>query len=188
MRTFVAFPLDPRLHPIVSRVQDSLRRADAPVRWVAPTNLHLTLKFLGEVTEEAAALFAEQFRSNVSSYGFLRLEWEGVGRFPSGGTPRVVWIGCRGDLSKLEGVARAADRGAEQIGVPPERRRFSPHLTIGRVKSPRNKSALLQVLENQAQVPIGLQVVKEIFLYQSTLTPDGPIYDVVESFPLRSKL
>ena len=97
-----------------------------------------------------------------------------------------MWIGCEGDVPKLVGLAGAVERASLEVGAPKADYPFSPHLTIGRVKSPRNARSLQNALEARWDDEIGPQRVEKIALYRSTLTPEGPIYEEVGSFRLGS--
>ncbi len=182
MRAFVAIPIDEALRLRIGETRKALERADADVRWVAHENLHLTLKFLGEIDEAQAATLRGRLRTEASRFPALDLDLAGVGRFPPGGPPRIVWVGCRGDAPKLVGLAGAVERAALEIGVPKEDRPFSAHLTIGRVKSPRNRQRLGNALEARCDDVIGRQRADSFTLYRSTPMPAGPIYDAVEIF------
>lgn len=182
MRAFVAIPIDDPLRVRIGETQRALQRADADVKWVAHENLHLTLKFLGEIDEARAATLRERLRAEASRFPALELDLGGVGRFPPGGPPRIVWIGVRGDAPKLVGLAGAVERAALEVGVPKEDRPFSAHLTIGRVKSPRNQKSLLNALEARHDDVIGRQRADSFVLFRSTLMPTGPIYDEIEGF------
>ena len=156
---------------------------DADIRWVPAENLHLTLKFLGEITVSDLKPLSELLQRDISGFGSLGLRLEGLGRFPEKGRMRVVWVGCQGDLSRLTSLAQRVERAALQIDVPRDSRPFSPHLTIGRVRSAHNQDALLQVINERGAVYGSLEV-DTICLYQSTLTPAGPRYDILKKFPL----
>ncbi len=184
MRAFVGIPVGEATRDVLVRVQEALRRADADVRWVRPEGIHLTLKFLGEIDEEQAGRLGDLLSAEVARWPRMSLEVAGIGAFPERGEPRVVWAGCRGDLSKLAGLAQAVERAADQVGVPRERLPFVAHLTIGRVKSGRNAKRLRAAIENQREVPLGREEVARFVLYRSTLTPDGPIYEELAAFPL----
>jgi len=97
----------------------------------------------------------------------------------------VVWAGCSGDAAKLAGLAQAVERAAERIGVPRENRPFVAHLTIGRVKSPRNAKRLLQAIENQKEAFLGKDAAAGFTLFRSTLAPEGSIYEALAEFPLK---
>ena len=186
MRCFIAVPVCGPVRKAVARVQEALRRADADVKWVAEENLHLTLKFLGEIAEESAEELRGLLAAEAPRWPKLALTYAGIGRFPERGAPRVVWAGCAGDVDRLAGLAGAAERAAERIGIPRERRPFVAHLTIGRVRSPRNAKRLESALENQREVPLGRDEVAAFSLIRSTLTPRGAVYEPLASFPLGS--
>ncbi len=184
MRCFVAVKAGEAVRRKLAEVQAALRRADADVRWVDEENLHLTLKFLGEIEEEEAGRLAGLLKEESARWPRMELEYAGVGNFPEHGAPRIVWAGCTGDVARLAGLAGAVERAAEKIGVPREGRPFVAHLTLGRVKSARNAKRLLAAIEAQRRVPVGKDAVAEFVLFRSTLTPEGPVYEPVEAFPL----
>jgi 2'-5' RNA ligase len=184
MRCFVAIALPPPVRKLLVQVQDALRRADADVKWVEEQNLHLSLKFLGDLDDEALSRLKGILSAEAPRWPAMELTYAGVGTFPEQGDPRVVWAGCGGDLEKLAGLAAAIERAAEQAGVPREHKPFVAHLTIGRVKSARNVKRLQASIANQRQVPLGKDGMKEFVLYRSTLTNKGPIYESIASFPL----
>ncbi len=184
VRCFVAVPVAEPVRRMIVRVQEALRRADADVRWVVEGTLHLTLKFCGDLDEDQVARLGELLAVEAGRWRPMALEYAGVGTFPDRGAPRVVWAGATGDVERLTGLAVAVERHAREVGVEPERFPFVPHLTIGRVKSGRNIKRLRSAIEPQRQVPLGRDEIRSFELMRSTLTPDGPIYDVVRSFDL----
>ena len=186
MRCFVAIALPAPVKTLLVRVQETLRRADADVKWVEEENLHLSLKFLGELDEEALARLKGILSVEALRWPAMSLSYSGTGTFPERGEPRVVWAGCGGDLSTLAALAGAVERAAEQVGVPRERKPFIAHLTIGRVRSGRNAKRLQSAIAAQREVPLGRDDVKEFVLYRSTLTQQGPIYESIAAFPLAS--
>jgi 2'-5' RNA ligase len=187
MRCFVGVAIPPSVRTLLLQVQEALRRADADLKWVEPENLHLSLKFLGEVSDEAISRLKGILSVEALRWPAMSLTYAGVGAFPDHGAPKVVWAGCGGDLERLAGLAAAVERSAEQVGVPREHRPFVAHLTIGRVRSGRNLKRLQSAIENQRDVPLGKDDVNEFVLYQSTLTDKGPIYAPLASFPLSAR-
>jgi len=185
MRCFVAVALPPAVKTLLVRVQEELRRADGHVKWVEEENLHLSLKFLGDLDEDAVAKLKGSLSIESLQWPRMELTYEGIGTFPERGVPRVIWAGCSGDLPKLAALAGAIERCAEQVGVARERHPFAAHLTLGRVKSDRNVKRLLAAIDHQRRVPLGKDDVKEFVLYKSTLTDKAPIYEVIATFPLK---
>jgi len=184
MRCFVAVPVADAVRDLLVRVQETLRRADAAVKWVERENLHLTLKFLGELDEGRVDALKGLLAAEAARWRPMTLRYAGIGTFPEGGVPRVVWAGATGDVERLAGLASAVERHAEAVGVPRERHPFVAHLTIGRVKSDRNVKRLLAAIEPQRQVPLGRDGIASFTLLRSTLGSAGPVYDALETFPL----
>jgi 2'-5' RNA ligase len=184
MRCFVAVKVADSVRDLIVRVQDSLRRADAHVKWVERENLHLTLKFLGDLADDQVASIRRLLAEEATRWRPMALQYAGIGAFPERGSPRVVWAGAVGDIDRLAGLTAAVERHAEAVGVPRERHPFVAHLTIGRVKSDRHLKRLQAALEPQRQVPLGKDAVDCFTLFQSTLTPDGPVYEVLETYTL----
>jgi 2'-5' RNA ligase len=184
MRCFVAVKVGEAVRDLLVRVQETLRRADAHVKWVERENLHLTLKFLGDLDDGQVATLKGLLASEAARWRKMSLEYAGIGTFPERGAPRVVWAGATGDVDRLTGLATAVERHAESVGVPRERHPFVAHLTIGRVKSDRNVKRLIAAIEPQRQVPLGRDEIASFELLQSTLTPQGPVYEVLQSFAL----
>lgn len=186
MRCFVAVALPPPVRTLLVQVQDALRRAEGDLKWVEEQNLHLSLKFLGDLDEEALSKLKDLLSLEALRWPAMALTYAGVGVFPDHGDPKVVWAGCGGDVESLAALASAIERAAELVGVPRERKPFVAHLTIGRVKSGRNVKRLQSAIANQREVPLGKDLVKKFVLYRSTLTNQGPIYESIADFPLRS--
>lgn len=185
MRCFVALLLPPSVRRLLVQVQDALRRADAHVKWVEEENLHLSLKFLGDLEEDAVSTLKGSLSVEALRWPRMALTYGGIGTFPERGVPRVVWAGCSGDLETLAGLAAAIERAAALVGVARENHPFVAHLTLGRVKSDRNARRLMSAIENQRRVPLGSDEVREFVLVRSTLTDKGPVYETVAAFPLK---
>lgn len=184
MRCFVAVPVGEGIRRRVGELQGTLRRVGADVKWVEEENLHLTLKFLGEMEEAALERLRGLLSAEASRWGPLAVEYSGTGVFPGEDRPRVVWVGVRGDVEKLAGLAAAVERAAAQVGVPREGRPFVAHLTVGRVRSPRHVPRLAEALRRCRESVFGRDEIREFLLFRSTLTPSGPVYEPLGRFPL----
>ena len=174
MRTFVAVEAAGEIREALGRVQEKLARTGAKVKWTKPGNLHLTLKFLGEIGDGQADSMRIHLREVARQQTPFEIEFAGVGTFP-----RVVWAGCRGQLDRMISLAKAAESCAERIGIPSESRPFRAHLTIGRTKG--------RVRIPEIETSFGKQAVDEFVLMRSERTPQGPIYTPVEVFRLAAK-
>jgi len=184
IRAFVAVNLDPGLKESVAVVQERLKAARADVGWVKPENLHLTLKFLGQVADASVQAIAEAIESAASGYGAFRLAFAGVGAFPQPRSARVVWVGIREGGEGLVGLQARLAAELQPLGFPPETRPFAPHLTLGRVRGPGRREQLAQVLTSLPAEPLGEMVLDRIELMKSDLRPDGARYSILRSFPL----
>ena len=149
MRTFIALKLSDEIKEEFSRLEEKLKTAEADVKWVKPHNIHLTLKFLGDVEESKIGQIKNQLR--------------------------VLWVGLDRGSSEAEKIAKSIEDNLEKIGFPKEERPFSAHFTFGRVKSGKNKNKLKELISSLEVRPKSC-AIKHITLFQSTLTPKGPIY------------
>lgn len=187
LRLFVAVDLPDAARAAVAAEMAALAEVGADVRWVRPEQLHVTLKFVGDTPPEDVDPLREALR-DVPTAGALRLSVRGLGRFPAAGrgAPRVFWAGFDGDVDGLVTLARAVEDACAECGVERERRSFTPHLTLGRVRSGRNLRALEAVVEERgasfaAEVP---GYVDAFRLYRSELRPTGALHTVLEEYPL----
>src|SRR5262245_52924158 len=171
MRAFFGIPVEEPLRAALADVQRDLRTAGADVTWVAPESLHLTLKFLGEVSDG--------IRFDLPAFRAPALELAGIGEFNG----RVAWAGCRGELDGLRDVARRLEDAAERVGVPREDRKFEPHVTIGRIRSRRNLAALRSSMDRWKAHVFGAWPVPRIVLFRGDTSPRGSVYKVVAEYP-----
>lgn len=190
MRLFVAVDLDPERHEAIVRAMAGLRRAaradawDRSVRWVPPHNLHLTIRFIGELDEAAGARVGMALAAPLGVPPF-DVVFEGAGVFPPRGAPRVLWIGVERGGEGLTRVFDVVESRLRRVGLAPETRPFSPHLTIARFRDrERPDGRRLDDAITSVRVGAGPQPVHSITLYQSRLTPAGPQYSALVSTPL----
>lgn len=182
-RTFVAVEVAARVREAVRAVQDRLRSAGADLRWVRPENLHLTLRFLGEITAGQVEEVKAATREAATGQRPFALTLEGLGAFPSAARPQVVWIGVGAGRADLERLAASLTRALAGRGFDPGER-FSAHLTIGRARS-RSDRELAAALAKVDEVSAGAQPVSEVVVVASRLGPGGPAYTALDRAPLR---
>lgn len=185
MRTFIAIELSEEIKKSVGELMERLKTTNARVKWVEPKNLHITLKFLGEVPEreiENLTLLTTDALKGKSSF---RSKFEGTGTFPEGKNPRVVWIGTTEGAEEQKDLALSVERSLCTAGYRKEEREFKAHITIGRVKEKKNLDALLKVLDEVKDQKFGDIIVDHINIMKSTLNPKGPIYEVLKRIPLK---
>ncbi|MCS7275292.1 MAG: RNA 2',3'-cyclic phosphodiesterase [Candidatus Bipolaricaulota bacterium] len=184
MRLFFCLELLPSVRESLYAIGDPLRRLEARVAWVRAENLHVTMRFLGEVEpkrlEPLRAVGAE-CAQRVSRF---ELRFDRLGVFPNWGRPRVIWVGCRSAPEEIFCLQRELETALQKLGFAPEER-FTPHVTLGRVK---DESALaLKRLAEYAQKIESFEYCAEISsltLMESRLTPQGAIYTPVSHFAL----
>jgi 2'-5' RNA ligase len=184
VRLFFAANVTPEIRERLALVQRPLVATGADVKWVEIENLHVTMKFLGEVPEDKVpAIVAQADQAAKEAKAFV-MSLGGLGAFPTQRAPRVVWVGLTHGLDELRVLARGLEAGLEKLGFKPEGRPFSAHVTLGRVRSPRGRDALAQALQAGRECEIGTLNVEKFALMQSVLGRGGPQYSVVQEFRL----
>jgi len=178
VRSFIA--VDVADGVILKRITDcqaELTRTGADLKPVEPENIHATLRFLGEVQVP----LLDQVKSELAQVAFqsFLVELRGVGAFPNPRRPNVVWIGITKGGEELQGIFSSLEPRLRGLGFAADRKGFSPHITIGRVKSGRNREALYSAIVGMSDVEFGSMTVESIRLKKSTLTPKGPIYSTI---------
>ena len=141
IRCFLAIDLPEDLRPGLALVQGELKKSQADVRWVPPGNIHITLKFFGNVTDAEVPAIIAAAREVAAEQAPLTLKVTGAGAFPNVRSPRVVWLGLGGDMLPLSQFFYRLEKAFAALDYPPEGRAFNPHLTLGRVRSPRGPGA-----------------------------------------------
>jgi 2'-5' RNA ligase len=183
MRLFVALVLPVSHREALAFACEEGKRGG--VRWVAARNVHLTLKFLGEVEEDKAEALKTALGAVAAASPPVTLSLAGRGCFPNARAPRVVWLGVGAGAAEVTALAEAVDEATSALGFEREKRRFKPHLTIGRLKKPKAGARVvagkLEALRGFATPPA---VAPALTLVKSTLTPAGSIYDELARFEL----
>ncbi len=176
IRSFLAIKLPSAIAKGIERVQHDLKQSHADVRWVEPSRIHFTLKFFGNIDEEACDEIMGAVGKAVSEVNPFSLAVKGLGAFPMRENPRVVWLGVEDGGGVVKPLQRAIEDCLQEIGYPGEGREFKPHLTLGRVRSGKGKSELLKRIEDLLHINLGEFRVERLVLFKSDLRPTGPIY------------
>jgi 2''-5'' RNA ligase len=177
MRAFIALELSSEIKKSLAQIQSHLKYSGADVKWVEKDNIHLTLKFLGEITEEKCANVVSILDEVGMGTKPFNISIKDIGAFPTMDHPRVIWAGLGDGAAESKILAKKIDEALSKAGFPEETRPFAPHLTIGRVRSPKNNEALKQKLAtNNLQLTTKLQYISSIVLFQSKLSQKGPTY------------
>lgn len=184
IRSFIAIELSEETRKGLSEVQEHLKQSRAGVRWVKPSSIHLTLKFLGDIhpaqVDDIAAATAQLVRDEPP----LTLCAAGLGAFPNRRKPRVIWVGLRGEVERLARIQAGLEKALEPLGFTREGRGFRPHLTIGRVKDRRRLQSLSEAMSAFELPKFNSFDADEIILYKSDLRPTGAIYTKLHRIPL----
>jgi 2'-5' RNA ligase len=191
IRAFVGCTLDDEA---MARVVVAARRARSladeagwRATWVAPENLHVTVKFLGDVDDTVAASIGDAVASVAVKHDTVRLALDGVSAFPHGRPPRVLYLATRTIEGDLSAIARDVDDAVAAFEVPRDERPFRGHLTLARLKFVPRRDGLEPVAAKLAPMLTGEARIDALTLYRSELLPNGPRYHVLGRYPLRPR-
>lgn len=192
IRAFIAIELPEELRRQLSAVGQQIQAqagetARRAVRWVPAVNMHLTLKFLGEVSQANLNVLSGMLEAEAARHAPFKFTVGGLGAFPNPRRPRVVWVGSEvpPDLPQIQ---HAIDLETQRLGYPGEDRPYSPHLTLGRVNQNAQPDAVAQLARALSEVKVGqlgVVTVDAVHLFQSDLRPTGSIYTSLYRFPLK---
>ena len=186
MRCFVAIELPQTVHDNLARLQERLGSLGRAVRWTRVEQIHLTVKFLGDVPDERVPAVCEAAVAVAQCFGPFELEVRGAGCFPPGGAARIVWAGITGPPPALIECQQACEQAYAKLGFKPEGRKYHAHLTIGRVRDAGASRAIRAAVEREASFLAGAFAAGELVVFQSVLRPAGPTYTVISRAPLAS--
>jgi len=185
MRVFIAIELPESVKEEIARIQEKLKKTRDKIKWVDPSLIHLTLKFLGEINEKELEKVIGAMEKIAGKFTAFNLEIKGVGAFPSSLSPRVIWIGVGEGKDAAENLARKVERELNKKGFASENKKWVPHLTLGRVKLLLEKEKLAEVIQGEKDIQGGSIRVEALSIMKSRLTPKGPIYTVLKHIPLK---
>ncbi|MEE9390399.1 MAG: RNA 2',3'-cyclic phosphodiesterase [Candidatus Aminicenantaceae bacterium] len=180
MRSFIAIEMESEA---INSIRDQLRSANADIKFVEPGNLHLTLKFLGEIKDNLVNDIHNRMEESFKDFSKFEVQLRGVGVFPSLRYIKVMWVGIEENKEKLAKMQESLEDNISNLGFKKEGR-FKTHLTIGRVKSPRNKDKLAEIITTMKDKEIDKIKVDRVLLKKSVLTPKGPIYTTLREVML----
>jgi 2'-5' RNA ligase len=183
-RGFIA--VDIPVFPKILEFENEIKNSGANVKLVEPENIHITLKFLGDTDEDLTDEIEEIIKKSSEEINPFNIKLKSSGVFPNQNYIKVVWIGIE-NAENLEKISSKIDEGTSKLGFEKEKRKFSPHITIGRVRSAKNKERLLQIISKYQDVEFGNINVKSIELKKSELTPKGSIYTTLKEVKLGEK-
>ena len=189
IRSFIAVELPAELKKELTELEIQLKKNCPPVvKWVDPNNIHITLKFLGEISEAGIDELMLAIEESANGTAPFNLAVCNIGAFPNLERVQVIWVGVKGELEKIAQLQKKIESNTEQLGFTPESRSFTPHLTLGRVRDdarPNDRLRLGKLLANTHFSAVHNVDVNTVRLIKSQLTPAGPIYTCIGSVMLK---
>jgi len=178
IRSFIAFDMgDERVLRSIVEAQDMLRRTGASLKLVDPSNIHVTMKFLGDIPVTIVDSIHEEMKK--IAFEPFKIKIKGLGAFPNIRRINVIWAGIREGARELREISTGLEFNLQALGFEPDRKGFSPHLTIARVRTGRGKDDLIKCVEDLADQEFGVIEAECLKLKKSVLTPKGPIYSLL---------
>jgi 2'-5' RNA ligase len=184
IRSFIALDLPEDLKKGLQNLQDTVRKHTDCVRWVKPDNIHLTLKFLGAIDESQVEPIGRILENMTAGLTPFKLQVKGLGAFPNARNPKVIWVGMDNQQQRMVLFQQKLEETLAAIGFAPEKRGYSPHLTLGRIKESRGKRDIEQLLEKYKSEDLGYFTADTIVFYRSDLNPSGPVYSSLKTIQL----
>jgi len=178
IRTFIALELTPEIQEQLGHIQSKLKKSNADVKWVDPRGIHLTVKFLGDISLKLVDEIKKVISQTVKTHKCFQLGIKQLGAFPKIEYPRVIWVGIKQGFEQIIKFAQDLEEPLIKLGFLPEKRPLMPHLTLGRVRS-ANKRAQLKELMQSITFPQKAMQIDTVILFKSTLTPQGAIYEAL---------
>lgn len=182
IRAFLAIDLDDDLKPKINKIIREFKKTNANIKYVDLQNLHFTLKFFGDIDTEGIDLIAEKIEKVIKDFDSFNIKIKGCGAFPNTNRIKVIWLGLDEDKI-LKELHDNLDKEFNSIGFDLDKK-FSSHLTIGRMRSAKAKDKVKNTLDLYDGIDVGTMEVKTVSLKKSTLTPSGPIYEDLIEFRL----
>jgi 2'-5' RNA ligase len=184
VRAFIAVDLNEEIRGKIAEIQSALGRFSSSVRWVRPSSIHITLRFLGEISPDQQKRLTEMLADRKCGVPPFTIAVERMGFFPHARSPRVTWLGVEEGKNSLQQLARYVEVVATDVGFLREERPFSPHITFGRIKYLPDLKRFLEATAPFSEIHCGTVQIRQFHLYESQLHRDGPIYTRRASFEL----
>jgi len=188
IRSFLAFELPEQIKGIVSRVSGEMKKGSLDVRWIKVDNIHLTVVFIGNISADRLKEMDTVVRDVCQDYGPFNISISGAGVFAGRRNPRVLWIGLDGDIERMSSFRNTLQKHLTPFGIKEEKRRFNPHLTLGRFRKGAKSSVHLdELLLQYRELTSPLHTLRELVLFKSDLKPGGAVYTKLNAWPLMGR-
>jgi len=185
LRLFVAMDVPDGLRQSLGKAMEETAASATGLQWVRPENVHFTMKFLGNVEEEKLPALKKSLRDLADSQAATDISIGGYGVFPSARRARVFWLGLKDGTEQLKELARKLDKRMARLGFPAETRPWAAHVTLARLRQPRDVTEMLEAWEDQPGIKETAWRGEELVLYRSVLDRTGPVYAALERFKLK---
>ncbi len=186
MRAFIAIELPHQVQAALRRLQQELAQATMDVKWVEQENLHVTMRFLGDITEEQRRGIEQALARVAAQTPAIDAQLSQLGTFPPMPSLRVIWAGVGQGATALERLAELLEGEVRAVGIPEDEKPFVAHVTLGRVRFPKPRPQLLERIQQMAWTPPPPFLLTHLTLFQSTLSSAGPTYAALVRAPLRT--
>ena len=187
IRSFIAIELPEAVGSLLGKVQQNLRALRLKAGWVHPQNIHLTLKFLGNITTADIDKVGMAMKAAAEDFKPFTLTVGGIGFFPGIKRPRVIWVGVGGQTQELFALQRSLEDRLAAAGFPKEKRSFKGHLTLGRFRNVPDSAAISRVIQEYTDIGKEEFNTRQIVLFKSELKPSGAVYSQLLKTDLRNE-
>ncbi len=185
IRTFIAIELPVEVKQVARRIQDQLGESIEGIRWVKHGNIHLSVKFLGNVEENRINDIAAAVTNAVKDISVMNLKTGQLGIFPNEKRPRILWLGIEGDVPEFIRMYKNCESELSKLGYEKDVRENKPHITIGRIRSSKKQKGLINILKDTSIESIEFNA-DELKLMRSELDPNGAVYTNLQSVKLNN--
>jgi len=180
IRTFIGIEVSGEVQSKAMRLRERLQKADATVKWVEPHNMHITMNFIGDAPSVTIPKICDAVSDATAQFDPIECEIRGAGAFPRADRPRTVWLGIDQGGDQISKLYRAIRDRLDEIGVYTDRKKFRPHITLGRVRAGGpEQDRLAELIKQNADFEASPMIIDEIIVFSSNLERSGPIYDVM---------
>lgn len=183
MRCFIGIPLNSNIKNKIQKVQGALTRTGANIKMVEEENLHMTVKFLGDVNDPQINDI-DNVKNILNKYHPFEIEIGSMGAFPSLDYIRVIWVGVTKGHKRIKKLIENVNTQLEKMGFQKEKNKITPHITIGRMKSGKNKNDVKNIIKKHNKTTFGNLNIDELLLYQSKLSRSGPMYKIIKKYEI----
>ena len=181
-RIFIGIPISSKIKSILSSIKTSIHSSRDIIKWIPPENIHLTLSFLGNISEREISNVIQSIENGIT-FKFFKIKVEGLGVFPSTNFPKILWVGISNGVDELTLLHQFIEKSVREYKSFNKKEKFMPHITIARIRRSQRKIDVLPFL-NTVYSPIELDI-NSICLYESLLSPEGVQYKVLTEFQIK---